>query len=139
MKTLSLLIALFVGTFITTSQEEKTQNITVTIENVLNNNGKVHLSLHTSETFMKTDAIQTLSSTIENNKVKVTFKDVTSGEYAILVLHDENENNRMDYLPSGMPKEAYAMSNNPMLYGPPRFEDAKFNLTNEDLELSLRF
>ncbi|MBT8260186.1 MAG: DUF2141 domain-containing protein [Flavobacteriaceae bacterium] len=139
MKTLALLIALFLGTILSNAQETSTQDITVTIENVLNNKGKVHLALHTSDTFMKSDAIQSLSSTIEDSKVTVTFKNVEAGEYAILVLHDENENNRMDYLPSGMPKEAYAMSNNPMLLGPPRFEDAKFQLTNEDLNLSLRF
>ena len=139
MKTLSLIIAFIVGTLFSTAQDQSTHNITVTIDNVLNNNGKVHLALHTSETFMKSDAIQNKSTSIEDNKVAITFKNVPPGEYAILVLHDENENNRMDYAESGMPKEAYALSNNPMSYGPPKFEDAKFELTNQDLNLKLRF
>ena len=139
MKTLSLIIALLVGTLFTNAQEEKTQDITVTIDNVLNNNGKVLIGLHSAETFMKTQAVQGSANEIENGKVSYTFKNVTPGVYAILVLHDENGNNRMDYEASGMPKEAYAMSNNPISYGPPRFEDAKFEVTNQSLELRLRF
>ena len=88
---------------------------------------------------MKTQAIQGTASKIKDGKVSYTFKNVTPGVYAILALHDENDNNRMDYEDSGMPKEAYAMSNNPMSYGPPRFEDAKFEITNQSLELKLRF
>ena len=54
MKTLSLLIALFIGTLVSPSQ-----TITVTVENVLNEKGKVIVALHTSETFMKGPGIQT--------------------------------------------------------------------------------
>ena len=139
MKTLSLIIALLVGILFTNAQEEKTQDITVTIDNVLNNNGKVLIALHSSETFMKAQAIQGTATEIENGTVSYTFKNVTPGVYAILALHDENENNRMDYADSGMPKEAYAMSNNPISYGPPRFEIAKFEVANQNLELKLRF
>ena len=139
MKTLSLIIALIVGTLLTNAQEENTHDITVSIDNVLNSNGKVLIALHSFETFMKTKAVQATTTKIENGKVFYTFKNVTPGVYAILALHDENDNNRMDYEDSGMPKEAYALSNNPISYGPPRFEDAKFEITNQSLELKLRF
>lgn len=139
MKTLSIIIALVLGTFLSTAQTEKTQDITVTINNVVNNNGKVLIGLHNVETFMKSESIQSAESKIENGKVVVTFKNVIPGTYAILALHDENENYRMDFQESGMPKEAYAMSNNPVSYGPPRFEDAKFEVTNKDLDMLIRF
>ncbi|MEH6512268.1 MAG: DUF2141 domain-containing protein [Maribacter arcticus] len=55
------------------------------------------------------------------------------------VLHDANENQRMEFEANGIPIENYAMSNNPMLMGPPRFEDVKFFVGNEDLALNIRF
>ncbi len=63
---------------------------------------------------------------------------VKPGAYAIMVLHDENENNRMDF-ENGMPQENYGMSNNPLYYGPPNFSEAKFEVTNKNLNFDVRF
>lgn len=139
MKTLALLLALALSTTLGFSQSNDDNSITVTIENIKNNKGKVLLSLHTKDTFMKGPGLQNLDSKIENGKVTVTFKDVKPGEYAIMVLHDENENNRMDYETNGMPKENYGMSNNPMSFGPPVYADAKFKFEGKPLDLSIRF
>ena len=138
MKTLNLLFALILSITFSNAQN-KGQNITVTVNNVLNNNGKVIFSLHTEDTFMKSQSLQSAESIIENGNVKVTFTNVEPGLYAIMVLHDENNNKRMDFELNGMPKENYGMSNNPVSYGPPQFTDAKFTVTNEDLDLLIRF
>lgn len=121
----------------TTTQDGK--SITVTVSNIRNSNGKVALALHNGDTFMKTDAIQSTESPITNGEVTVTFTNVTSGEYAVLVLHDENENRKMDYDANGMPQEAYGTSGVTSRFGPPTYNDAKFNLNNEDLSLSIKF
>ena len=68
-----------------------------------------------------------------------TFTHIQPGVYAVSVLHDENDNNRMDFETNGMPKENYAMSQNPMLMGPPSFKDVKFTIDRADLDLTLRF
>ena len=134
MRTLSLLIV-----FLLSALSTNAQNITISIDNVSNDNGKVVFSLHTAETFMKGAGIQNAETKIENGKVTVTFKDVKPGTYAIMALHDVNENNRMDFQDNGMPKEAYGMSNNPMSYGPPQFADAKFEFSKEDMDIKIRF
>lgn len=139
MKTLKLFLALFFISIISFAQEANTQNITVTIDNVKNNKGKVILSLHNKDTFMKADGIKTAESTIENGKVTVIFENVEAGTYGILAMHDENENGRMDFDATRMPLESYGMSNNPMSYGPPQYDDAKFEVSNEDLNLNIRF
>ncbi len=139
MKTLTLTIVLVLTSFLGLSQNEKGQSITVTIENVQNNNGKVLFALHTKSTFMKGQGVDNLETTIKDGKVSVTFKNVKPGEYAILALHDENENNQMDFETSGMPKEAYGTSNNPMFFGPPQYEEAKFTVSDKDLTLNIRF
>ena len=138
MKTLLLSIALtFSVTF--SNAQNKGQTITVAVNNVTNNNGKVIFSLHTKDTFMKAESIQSAESIIEDGKVKITFNDVQPGIYAIMVLHDENDNKRMDFELNGMPKEKYGMSNNPVSFGPPQFTDAKFEVDEKDLNLQIRF
>lgn len=139
MKTLALLVLLTLANTFGFSQDDKTNTITVTIENIKNNNGKVLFSLHSKDTFMKGPGIMNTESKIVDGKVVITFKDVKPGEYAIMILHDENENNRMDFESNGMPKEDYGMSNNPMSYGPPNYTDAKFNFSGEALDLKIRF
>lgn len=136
MKTLALIIAFVLTSFFSYSQD--TYSLTVTVDNVLNSNGHVLVGLHTEETFMKGKGIQNAKAEIKDGKILVTFKDLDPGNYAVMVLHDENDNERMDMEMNGMPKESYGMSNNPMLYGPPTFTDAKFELT-EDTEMNIRF
>lgn len=139
MKTLTLFLALSFCALATYAQDSlKTFTITVKIDNALNNNGHALIGLHNESTFMKGQGIQNAKSEIAEGKVVITFENVTPGVYAIMVLHDENDNSRMDFEPNGMPKESYGMSNNPMLYGAPTFNDAKFELT-EDKEIVIRF
>ncbi len=138
MKTLTLLLALIFSITFSNAQN-KGKTIKVAVNNVVNNNGKVIVGLHTEETFMKSQSFQSAESVIEDGKIQVTFKDVPSGTYAIMVLHDENDNKRMDFEPNGMPKENYGMSNNPVSFGPPQFTDAKFEVANDNLDLLIRF
>ena len=132
------LTSLLLGISLSYSQDNL-HTIKVSVDNVLNNNGKVIFSLQNHETFMKTESLQSAESTIEKNKVEVSFENVSPGTYAIMVLHDENENYRMDFDSNGMPIESYGMSNNPMSYGPPQFSDAKFEVVSEDLDIKVTF
>jgi uncharacterized protein (DUF2141 family) len=133
-----LTIALVFTTLFSFSQDSGA-TITVTIDNIKNNNGKVSFALHTEDTFMKGNGIMNASSDIKEGKVTITFENVKPGEYAIMALHDENENKRMDFRENGMPLESYGMSNNVMSFGPPQYDDAKFILEDKDLELNIRF
>ncbi|WP_204346523.1 DUF2141 domain-containing protein [Psychroserpens algicola] len=137
MKTLFFTIALTLISTLGFTQDSG-NTITVTVENFTNNDGIAMIALHTSDTFMKGQGIDNLESKITNGKVTFTFENVAPGEYALLVLHDANENKRMDYDDNSMPKENYGMSNNVRSFGPPQYDDAKFNVSNKDLELSIR-
>lgn len=136
---IKILLIVLISLFCLQLTTAQNQTITVTIDNVKNDIGNVVLSLHTAETFMKSSGIQSAESKISDGKITVTFKDLTPGTYAIMAIHDENENNVMDFDASGMPNESYGMSNNPLSYGPPTFADAKFDLKEENLSLAIRF
>ena len=140
MKTLGLILCILFTGSIATAQETTTgKDIKVVINNVLSDEGKVIVSLHSDATFMKGAGIQNLESTIKDGKVSFTFKNVPPGTYAIMAMHDVNENNRMDFEANGMPKESYGMSGNAMSMGPPTFEDAKFTLADKEMEFSIKF
>ncbi len=137
MKKLGLVLTLVFTNVVATAQEIKGVNITVTIENILY--GKIIGALHSTETFMKGPGILNEAINASKGEVTLTFSDVTPGIFAIMLLHDSNNNNRMDYETNGMPKESYATSGSLELYGPPTFNAAKFEVADEDLEFKIRF
>lgn len=139
MKTILKLFVFILCVSFANAQEHNGTTITITFDNVPNDKGHVMVSLHTSETFMKGPGIKNTKSTIENGKVKVVFENVGPGIYAIIALHDANDNGRMDFQENGMPLEAYGSSNNPMGFGPPQFAASKFETGNEDLNFHIRF
>ncbi len=138
MKNLALTLGILLIAFTVKAQQE-TVTVKVTIENVLNDNGSVLASLHNTDTFMKGAGVIDLIETAKKGAITLSFENVEPGTYAIMVLHDENNNQRMDFKANGMPKENYGMSNNVMVMGIPTFADAKFEVANEDMELTIRF
>lgn len=137
MKYLILFIVSLITSQVGFSQEGQT--VTVTVENVLNAKGNVVFALHSKDTFMKSAGLMFTAAKAEGKPATVTFENVKPGTYAILVLHDENENSRMDFNEKGMPTESYGISNNATSFGPPRYEDAKFNVSDKDIDLKIRF
>ncbi|HER41187.1 MAG TPA: DUF2141 domain-containing protein [Salinimicrobium catena] len=134
-----LFAGFFLLTFLGQAQETSGTQITVTIPNVPGNEGKVIISLYDEETFMKALPLQNGTSEIKDGKATFTFKEVPAGEYGIISIHDENNNDRIDMEPTGMPTEAYGVSNNPMSFGPPQWSEARFEVSDEPISLEIRF
>jgi uncharacterized protein (DUF2141 family) len=64
---------------------------------------------------------------------------IRPGVYALALLHDENENGRLDRNLVGIPEEGIGASNDAAdRLGPPRFEDAKFEIVEGTNELPVR-
>ncbi len=63
--------------------------------------------------------------------VKLTFRNVAPGRYAIALLHDENANGKADRALSMIPKEGFGFSRDaPVRMGPPKFDAAAFRVDN---------
>ena len=138
MKTLfTFVLALMLSTL--AHAQEEGVSVTVTLENVLNDQGDILAALHDSTTFMRGQGLENFSTKAEQGKLTFVFENVAAGTYAVSVLHDLNSNFRMDFETNGMPKEPYGMSGNEMVMGPPTFESAAFEVGTEDVELSIRF
>ncbi len=124
----------------TVAPSEGSVSITAIVPNVSGTEGEIIFALYDStEAFAARAPITTLKGTIANGTSKVVFENVQPGTYAIVVLHDKNANERMDFEPTGMPKEDYGSSNNNMRMGPPNFADAKFTVENKSLDLTIKF
>lgn len=62
-----------------------------------------------------------------NGTVEIRFTGVAPGNYAIALLHDENDNGKADRAMGMMPKEGYGFSRDaPVKMAPPKFKDAVF-------------
>jgi uncharacterized protein (DUF2141 family) len=83
---------------------------------------------------------------VVNKKVKVTQKthfitieNLPPGEYAVVFLHDENGNEKMDTNFVGAPTEGYGASKDAVnTFSAPKYKDAKFLLEGEKKYLKLK-
>jgi len=139
MKTIAILFSLFLCQ-IAFAQTETTGNIVVSVENLSSDEGKVYFALFNEDNFLKKAPIQGEVSEIKEGVAQITFSEVPSGTYAVTAYHDKNGNQQMDFESNGIPKENYGVSNNQMnLYGPPLWEDAKFEFDGSEKNLKLQF
>ena len=137
----SLVYFLLLTSFLGWSQDKAQQGVTLTItlENVLNDQGDILAALHTEQTFMKGPGIANYKTEALKGSMSFTFDNVSPGTYAVSVLHDLNSNMQMDFQPGGMPAEPYGMSGNEMSMGPPSFDFVRFEVSSEDQDISIRF
>ncbi len=121
--------------------EESKGTITVVFKELRNDKGRVGAVLFKGpEGFPKDKkkAVTADRGPIKDKVGKVAFKDLPYGEYAVAIIHDENENGEMDYSALGLPEEGYGFSNNAKgLLGPPDYKDAAFKLDKPELTLTI--
>lgn len=137
MKHLLILISLLFTTYL--SAQEAGCTITISLDNVLYDNGDLHLTLHSEDSFGNTEGVRSLVVPATTDSVNLKLENIPPGVYALVLLHDLNGNKQMDFHPSGMPKEPYATSGSSMEMGPPKFSSIKFIHGEEDQRLHLRF
>jgi len=142
---ITVLVLFFVSQIIlgqseSTKNEKDPTNIKVTVPNVSNSEGMVVVALYnSSESFLSREPLAVKVSKIVEGKITVVFEDVAPGTYAVVCLHDKNQNERMDFDANGMPLEDYGSSNNSMQMGPPNFDASKFTVENKSLDLTVKF
>ncbi len=65
-------------------------------------------------------------------KTTVCFPIDESGTYAISLYYDKDGDLSLNGLIEGTPTEGYGFSNDPMLFGPPLYDDVSFVVDDED-------
>ena len=125
-KKVILVLVILIGGFV----QAQTATLEVKMTGFKNNTGVVKVGLYDSEANFLKAVYKNLTSEIKNNSASVTFTDIPKGSYAVSIYHDENQNGVLDRNSFGIPSEDYGTSNGATGFmGPPKFEDAKFNVT----------
>lgn len=105
-------------------------SLTVVIKGVKNASGRVAVALYNSEKDFMKNRLTGKVTEASAGAVQVVFENIPAGDYAVSVMHDENQNDKLDSNLVGMPKEGFAFSNDATgMFGPPSFEKAKFSVS----------
>jgi uncharacterized protein (DUF2141 family) len=126
--TILILAIIFSGIFSTNAQENETFDLTIEVNGIKNNQGKIFIAIYDSEETFLNKATGIIAE-IKHKKSTGIFKGLKKGTYAVSLFQDENNNQKMDTKIFGIPKEPYGFSNGASGFmGPPKFKDAKFHL-----------
>ena len=103
---------------------------TIYIEGVEHEKGFIDVKIYNSkENFLVEElAIESIRKKPTIGKTLIPLSKIHEGEIAIVVYHDENNDNKLNTGLFWIPKEGYAFSNNYTPKGPPSFKKSKVQL-----------
>jgi uncharacterized protein (DUF2141 family) len=116
--------------------------LNINIEGCRNDRGHVMVGLYSDPADFPEprdpDAVLGAEVVIRGGRATASFEDLPAGRYAVAVIHDENDNKRMDTNLIGMPKEGFCFGNNAMRMGKPRFNDCAVPVYSDEVNISLK-
>ncbi|MFN4763478.1 DUF2141 domain-containing protein [Gillisia sp. Q332] len=116
-KTLLVLLGIFTfGSSMAQAPQENLYSVIINVENLRNSKGVVQYALYNRDGSIPDEKYERYYrkeiAEISNDRSTLTFNDLPEGKYAISILHDENENGKIDkkfLLP--IPNEGVGISN----------------------------
>lgn len=114
-------------------------SIVVNLKNIRDDSGMLRASLYReAETFRKEDkALQVIVVPAVKGAARLVFNGVPPGRYAIMSYHDENADGKLNLRLGMFPTEGYGLSNNPKVFGPPKFADSAFEHPDPDTPVNI--
>ncbi|GAA6153682.1 DUF2141 domain-containing protein [Pseudoteredinibacter isoporae] len=134
------LLGLYCSPFATAEQNQ--HQLTLLIKGYEESTGTTYLSLYDkAEHFNKMDgkSVANVQQRISGDTLRITFHDLNSGQYAVSLYHDANNNRELDRNMLGIPSEPYGFSNDAGAFGPAKFNKASFTLeADKTIVINLR-
>ena len=131
---LLLLIQIVCGIFLFAEETAEEKKLTVQITNVTSEEGQIILAIYnSSENYDKRIAFQEVKLKPELDTV-IFETNLPDGEYLVMLVHDINNNGKLDTSFIGMPKEPVGLSNYDGKGIPGKFKKHKFSV-NENTEI----
>lgn len=128
-----LFVGIIIGISLIAFHPASEEGIKINITNLRNNKGYVLVSLFKNGAGYPNDpgiAFRKVKLSIQDKKASITFPGLPTSSYAIAILHDENDDQKMNKNFIGLPKEGYGFSNNASgVFGPPGYNKASFRHT----------
>lgn len=110
-------------------EEPMMMPVTVTVEGVQPGGGQLWIALQNAEEFATAGGSYTAKVAADMETVTATMEDVEPGTYVAAVIHDENNDGKVDVGAKG-PSEAWGMSGSEQS-GKPEWMPATFVVTDE--------
>lgn len=133
-----LIISLLVLSALVNKIESDSYSLTIKTNGLENSEGTMIFAIYNKDGSIPDQKFKKYyrkeSASIVDNKSEITFNNLPKGLYAVIILHDENNNGKMDtkfMLP--LPDEGVGFSNYDDfgLSNRPNFKKASFNLNND--------
>ncbi|WP_350288097.1 DUF2141 domain-containing protein [uncultured Croceitalea sp.] len=136
---LATLLLVAVSTNVLNAQDQAMGKIRVTVSEASSDKGNMIIGLYDSEKKWLEKVYMGMVSEIKDGKCEVLFEKIPYGDYAVSLFHDKNNNKKFDMFLGFMPKEDYGTSNGAKgNFGPPKWEDAKFKLSEEEKLITIK-
>lgn len=105
----------------------------IRIQGVANADGHVLVALYDSEDGWEGRAKARAAQRVAAAKgtLELSFAELAPGSYGVMVMHDENDNGKLDTNLLGIPREGYGFSNNPRLMRRAKFDEVAFDLPEQ--------
>lgn len=139
-KTLLAIGAIVLMTSFQSVPTENTFSLVIKVDGLRNSKGVVQFALYNRDDTIPDENFQHYykigTSDIDNGSAILTFTNLPPGRYAVNILHDENENGKID---KGLvlPKEGIGFSNYETinLLNRPKFSKASFELNKDSTKI----
>lgn len=117
--------------------------IHVKILNIRNSSGSIACGLFESPDGFPTEYLRCASNImitkVRDKQVSFDFHDIAPGTYALVVVHDENVNGKLDTSWLGVPKEGYGFSNDAKSFlSAPSFSATSFQYDGQNLDMTIK-
>ena len=124
-------------------EESKPLKISIKIDGIKSNNGSIAVAIYDNEDkWLSDESVASQKKSAAKGKLEFEFTDLKPGKYGISILHDENDNGKLDmsFFPPG-PEEGTAISRDaPASFGPPKWKDAIFPLNeNTNMDFKIKY
>ncbi len=136
-----LLFILLFFVFSPSFSSEPKGGIELTITQIRNDKGWIIVSLFDRPQGFPADsavAIRYFIVEAQQPSLSINIDNLPVGQYAIAVIHDENQNMKLDTNFMGAPIEGFASSGSNRRFSAPKFDSSKFKVISEVIELEIK-
>ena len=136
----AVILALVGCVLLTSTVSAAAGDLVIHVAELRNGAGNIRFALHNNpDEFPEGKRYDGMEVAAHEGTVTAIFKDLPAGIYALAIHHDEDKDDEMDTILFGIPQEGYGFSNDArVIFGPPSFEAASFEVLPEGAEITLK-
>ena len=113
--------------------------LSIEVEPVVATTGTLQVAIYNNETGFRKQAVRSVKVAPVAGTTRLQIDDLPAGDYAVMLFHDVNGNDKLDSNLMGIPNEPWGGSvGDKSMFGPPNWNDARFALPEAGLTLRIK-